>query len=45
MAILGSLNTEHGITVIMVTHDSAVAHKCQRIVHIRDGEIESEEKI
>jgi putative ABC transport system ATP-binding protein len=45
MSILGSLNTEHGITVIMVTHDSAVAHKCQRIVHIRDGEIESEEKV
>jgi len=28
-----------------VTHDSAVAHQCQRIVHIRDGEIESEEKV
>ncbi len=45
MSILGSLNTEHGITVIMVTHDSTVAHLCQRIVHIRDGEIESEEKV
>ncbi len=45
MKILGSLNTEHGITVIMVTHDSTVAHQCQRIVHIRDGEIESEEKV
>jgi putative ABC transport system ATP-binding protein len=44
MKILGSLNTEHGITVVMVTHDSAVAHQCQRIIHIRDGEIESEEK-
>ncbi len=45
MSILGSLNTEHGITVIMVTHDSSVAHQCQRIIHIRDGEIESEEKV
>jgi putative ABC transport system ATP-binding protein len=45
MSILGSLNSEHGITVVMVTHDSAVAHQCQRIVHIRDGEIESEEKV
>jgi putative ABC transport system ATP-binding protein len=44
MAILGSLNTDHGITVIIVTHDSTVAHKCQRIIHIRDGEIESEER-
>jgi len=45
MAILGSLNTEHGITVVMVTHDAMVAHRCQRIIHIRDGEIESEEKV
>ena len=45
MKILGSLNTQHGITVIMVTHDSTVAHQCQRIIHIRDGEIESEEKV
>ena len=44
MSILGSLNTQHAITVIIVTHDSTVAHQCQRIVHIRDGEIESEEK-
>jgi putative ABC transport system ATP-binding protein len=44
MAILTSLNTDHGITVMIVTHDSAVAHKCQRIIHIRDGEIASEEK-
>ncbi len=45
MSILGSLNTDHGITVVIVTHDSTVAHKCQRIIHIRDGEIESEEKV
>ena len=44
MAILGSLNSDHGITVIIVTHDSTVAHKCQRIIHIKDGEIESEER-
>ena len=45
MAILSSLNSDHGITVIIVSHDSAVAHGCQRIIHIRDGEIESEEKV
>jgi len=45
MRILGSLNTDHGITVVMVTHDAMVAHRCQRIIHIRDGEIESEEKV
>ena len=45
MRILGSLNADHGITVVMVTHDAMVAHRCQRIIHIRDGEIESEEKV
>lgn len=45
MSILASLNTDHGITSIIVTHDSAIAHKCQRIIHIKDGEIESEEKV
>lgn len=45
ISILTSLSTEKGITVVVVTHDAAVAHFCQRIVHIRDGEIESEERI
>jgi putative ABC transport system ATP-binding protein len=43
--ILSSLNKDKGITLIMVTHDLSIAHKCQRIVHIKDGEIESEEKL
>lgn len=45
MSILGSLQAEHNISVVVVTHDSSVAHQCQRIVHIRDGEIVAEEKV
>lgn len=45
ISILTSLSAERGITVLVVTHDASVAHFCQRIIHIRDGEIESEEKI
>jgi putative ABC transport system ATP-binding protein len=45
ISILTSLSTERGITVLVVTHDSAVAHFCQRIIHIKDGEIEAEEKV
>lgn len=45
ISILTSLSTERGITVLVVTHDAAVAHFCQRIIHIKDGEIESEEKV
>ena len=45
ISILTSLSTEKGITVVVVTHDATVAHFCQRIIHIKDGEIESEEKV
>lgn len=31
-----------GLTVIMVTHDDAVAERCQRIVRLTDGEISSD---
>jgi putative ABC transport system ATP-binding protein len=45
MAILTSLHTEQNVTLVMITHDPNIAHYCQRIVHIRDGQIESEEKL
>jgi putative ABC transport system ATP-binding protein len=43
ISILTSLNTEHGITLIMVTHDANIAKHCHRIVHLKDGEILGEE--
>jgi putative ABC transport system ATP-binding protein len=33
-----------GNTIIMVTHDADIARQAQRIIHIRDGKIEREEK-
>lgn len=44
MEILQQLN-DHGITVVIVTHDDAVAHHAQRIVHIGDGLIAREERV
>ncbi len=35
--ILFDLNREHGITLIIVTHDEELAERCDRRVHIRDG--------
>jgi ABC-type lipoprotein export system ATPase subunit len=35
------LNAEEGITVILVTHDAGVARHARRVIHIKDGLIES----
>ena len=33
------LRTDHGVTVVMVTHDEAVAATADRTVHMLDGRI------
>ncbi|MEE1227425.1 MAG: ABC transporter ATP-binding protein [Lachnospiraceae bacterium] len=38
MDLFQQMNDE-GVTVIMITHDSKIAHHAKRIVHIFDGEI------
>jgi putative ABC transport system ATP-binding protein len=45
MAIFQALNREHGITVIFVTHEADIARYTRRIVHIRDGLIQSDEPV
>jgi putative ABC transport system ATP-binding protein len=44
MEILSDLSFEQEMTLVMVTHDSKVAHYCHRIIHIQDGLIINEEK-
>ncbi len=34
---------QSGITIIMVTHDDAIAARCQRIIRVRDGVLERDE--
>lgn len=41
ISILTSLNTERGITVLVVTHDEEIAGHCQKIIRLRDGEVVS----
>ena len=45
ISVLTSLHTEQGITLVMITHDADVAHHCQRIIHLKDGQVEAEEKL
>jgi putative ABC transport system ATP-binding protein len=42
MELLARLNADHGITVLMVTHDDHVAATASRRVVIKDGMIESD---
>ncbi|MGB2696286.1 MAG: ABC transporter ATP-binding protein [Candidatus Zixiibacteriota bacterium] len=44
MALLGRLH-EKGNTLLIVTHELDIARYANRIIHIRDGKIEKEEKI
>ncbi len=38
------LNTEHGRTIILITHEPDVAQHAERIIHIRDGLVLSDSK-
>jgi putative ABC transport system ATP-binding protein len=40
MALLRALNREHGLTVLVVTHDSEVAAFAGRVLRLRDGLLE-----
>lgn len=38
--LLRALNLQNELTIVVVTHDQGVGDRCDRIVHMRDGEIE-----
>jgi putative ABC transport system ATP-binding protein len=39
MSILTNLHAEQGITLVVVTHDANIAQHCNRIIHLKDGEV------
>jgi len=44
ITLMETLNEDHGLTFVIVTHDPTVGARCHRIVHMRDGEIVKEER-
>ena len=34
----------HGKTIILVTHDPSVAHRCERVIHLHDGRVQRDER-
>ena len=42
MQLISALNSEQGITVVMVTHESDMAAYARRIIHFLDGRIQSD---
>ena len=45
ISILTSLHAEQGITLVLITHDHNIAHHCQRIIHLKDGQVVTEETV
>jgi putative ABC transport system ATP-binding protein len=39
LGLLSSLRDEHGMTMIIATHDPQVAARCERLVRLRDGAV------
>jgi len=44
MELLNSLNHNHGITIIMITHEPDMAPYAKRIIHFRDGLVATDEQ-
>ncbi|MCR4313170.1 MAG: macrolide ABC transporter ATP-binding protein, partial [Candidatus Roizmanbacteria bacterium] len=43
MSIFEKLNNQ-GHTIVMITHESDIAKHAKRIIHIKDGKIEKDER-
>jgi len=41
LALLKRLNREHGLTIVMVTHDQAIARQADRVVRLVEGKVAS----
>ncbi len=42
--LMAELNAEHGGTYVFASHDETVMRRCRRLVHLRDGLVERDER-
>ncbi len=45
MDLLFGLRDRHGATLVLVTHSPELAARCDRVIHLRDGRIETETRL
>jgi putative ABC transport system ATP-binding protein len=39
MDLLFDMQARHGTTLLLITHDPALAARCDRVIHIADGRV------
>ncbi len=44
LSILTSLHAEQGITLLIITHEADIAHHCEHVIHLKDGQVVAEER-
>jgi putative ABC transport system ATP-binding protein len=44
MDLMRRLNEEKGVTFVFSTHDAMVVERARRVIHLRDGRVESDER-
>ncbi len=45
MSIIQKLNEEQGRTIVLITHETATAEHAERVIRLKDGVIERDEKV
>ncbi len=45
ISILATMHREQDITLLIITHEADIAHRCQRIITFKDGQVVAEEKV